>query len=211
MTYETVTAKKAAATHNWAAAAVFPQQKITGSVLADPCVLPHLSSSSDSRILSSTQPSQVSPMTDFRQVWHLHAYSGGTVRDSHPVFYSLAVLLPHPQALKWNIYLRIYDTRLWCNCQSNPVVSILILPTTYVFIYQADGRNNLDWLSERYFSVSLILSNIILSLLPFPFILIVRIPRNLTQRHNFLITQRAAEIGGMLFYYLFALNGFLSC
>ena len=68
--------------------------------------LPHLSSSSDLRILSSTQPSQVSPMTDFRQVWCLHAYSGGTVRDSHPVFYSLVVLLPHPQALKRNIYLR---------------------------------------------------------------------------------------------------------
>ena len=29
---------KTAATQNWAAAAVFPQQKITGSVLADPCV-----------------------------------------------------------------------------------------------------------------------------------------------------------------------------
>ena len=69
--------------------------------------LPRLSSSSDLRILSSTRPSQVSPMTDFRQVWRLHAYSGGTVRDSHPVFYSLAVLLPHPQALKRNIYLRI--------------------------------------------------------------------------------------------------------
>ena len=66
---------------------------------------PRLSSSSDLRILSSTQPSQVSPMTDFRQVWRLHAYSGGTVRDSHPVFYSPVGLLPHPQALKRNIYL----------------------------------------------------------------------------------------------------------
>ena len=46
-------------------------------------------------------------MTDFRQVWRLHAYSGGTVRDSHPVFYSPTVLLPHPQALKRNIYLPI--------------------------------------------------------------------------------------------------------
>ena len=46
-------------------------------------------------------------MTDFRQVWCLHAYSGGTVRDSHPVLYSLVALLPHPQALKRNIYLPI--------------------------------------------------------------------------------------------------------
>ena len=46
-------------------------------------------------------------MTDFHQVWCLHAYSGGTVRDSHPVFYSPTVLLPHPQALKRNIYLPI--------------------------------------------------------------------------------------------------------
>ena len=50
--------KNAASPINRDAAAVFPQQKITGSVLADPCVLPHLSSSSDLRILSSTQPSQ---------------------------------------------------------------------------------------------------------------------------------------------------------
>ena len=46
-------------------------------------------------------------MTDFRQVWRLHAYSGGTVRDSHPVFYSPVGLLPLPQALKRNIYLTI--------------------------------------------------------------------------------------------------------
>ena len=57
-------------------------------------------------------------MTDFRQVWCLHAYSGGTVRDSHPVFYSLVVLLPHPQALKRNIYLHGQYTRLGFKCQS---------------------------------------------------------------------------------------------
>ena len=74
--------------------------------------LPHLSSSSDLRILSSTQPSQISPMTDFRQVWCLHAYSGGTVRDSHPVFYSPVGLLPRPQALKRNIYLHGQYTRI---------------------------------------------------------------------------------------------------
>ena len=80
--------------------------------------LPHLSSSSDLRILSSTQPSQVSPMTDFRQVWCLHAYSGGTVRDSHPVFYSPVGLLPRPQALKRNIYLHGQYTRNGPKCQS---------------------------------------------------------------------------------------------
>jgi len=87
------------------AAAVFPQQKITGSVLADPCAFPHLSSSPDLRITSCTKPSRVAPMTDFRQMHILHAYSGGTVRDSHPVIYSPAGLSPHPQALKWNINL----------------------------------------------------------------------------------------------------------
>ena len=45
-------------------------------------------------------------MTGFRQMQNLHAYSGGTVRDLHPVIYSLVVLLPHPQALKRNIYFR---------------------------------------------------------------------------------------------------------
>ena len=89
-----------------AAAAVFPQQKSHRSVLADPCVFPHLSSSPDLRLNSSAWPSQISPMTGFHQMQNLHAYSGGTVRDSHPVSYSLAVLLPHPQALKRTIHLR---------------------------------------------------------------------------------------------------------
>ena len=57
-------------------------------------------------------------MTDFRQVWCLHAYSGGTVRDSHPVFYSPAGLLPLPQALKRNIYLHGQYTRLILKSQS---------------------------------------------------------------------------------------------
>ena len=57
-------------------------------------------------------------MTDFRQVWRLHAYSGGTVRDSHPVLYSPVGLLPRPQALKRNIYLHGQYTRLGFKCQS---------------------------------------------------------------------------------------------
>ena len=97
--------RKSCGTPERNAAAVFPQQKITGSVLADPCAFPHLSSSPDLRIVSCTKPSQVAPMTDFRQMHSLHAYSGGTVRDSHPVIYSPAGLLPLPQALKWNINL----------------------------------------------------------------------------------------------------------
>ena len=51
-------------------------------------------------------------MTGFHLMQNLHAYSGGTVRDSHPVFYSPAGLLPHPQALKRNIYLHGQYTRL---------------------------------------------------------------------------------------------------
>ena len=39
-------------------------------------------------------------MTGFRLAQSLHAYSGGTVRGSHPVIYSPAELLPLPQALK---------------------------------------------------------------------------------------------------------------
>jgi len=95
--------KKAAAAPR-AAAAVFPQQKNTDSVLADPCAFPHLSSSPDLRLSSSVRPSQIAPMTGFRLAQNLHAYSGGTVRDFHPVSYSPVELLPHPQALKRNIY-----------------------------------------------------------------------------------------------------------
>ena len=53
--------QKTAATPIRAAAAVFPQQKTTESVLADPGVFPHLSSSSDLRIISSVQPSRKIP------------------------------------------------------------------------------------------------------------------------------------------------------
>jgi hypothetical protein len=49
-------------------------------------------------------------MTGFRQMQNLHAYSGGTVRDSHPVSYSPVELLPRPQALKRNINLYPYYT-----------------------------------------------------------------------------------------------------
>ena len=66
-----------------------------------------LSSSPDLRIFSSVRPSRISPMTGFRLAQSLHAYSGGTVRDFHPVFYSPARLLPPPQALKGSIYFAL--------------------------------------------------------------------------------------------------------
>ena len=115
---QTVTAKKLQQPYTGPLQPFFRNKKPQAPYLQTLVFLPHLSSSSDLRILSSTQPSQVSPMTDFRQVWRLHAYSGGTVRDSHPVFYSLAVLLPHPQALKRNIYLHSQYTRLAPKSQS---------------------------------------------------------------------------------------------
>ena len=43
-------------------------------------------------------------MTGFRLAQNLHAYSGGTVRDLHPVFYSPTGLLPPPQALEQYIH-----------------------------------------------------------------------------------------------------------
>ena len=114
---QTVTAKKLQQPYTGPLQPFFRNKKPQVPYLQTLVFLPHLSSSSDLRILSSTQPSQVSPMTDFRQVWRLHAYSGGTVRDLHPVFYSLVVLLPHPQALKRNIYLHGQYTRIQCKCQ----------------------------------------------------------------------------------------------
>ena len=58
-------------------------------------------------------------MTGFRHAQNLLAYSGGTVRDSHPVFYSPAGLLPRPQALKRNINLRDKYTPLSHESQSS--------------------------------------------------------------------------------------------
>ena len=73
-------------------------------------------------------------MTDFRQVWRLHAYSGGTVRDSHPVFYSLAVLLPHPQALKRNIYLRGQYAQIQSKSQPQKEKTLIF-----------DTKRNINW------------------------------------------------------------------
>ena len=72
-------------------------------------------------------------MTDFRQVWRLHAYSGGTVRDSHPVFYSPVGLLPLPQALKRNIYLQQQYTRIHSKCQSKKGKIIIIETNRNIF------------------------------------------------------------------------------
>jgi hypothetical protein len=58
--------KAAAHPINRRAAAVFPQQKSTESVLADSRVFPHLSSSPDLRFFGFVRPSQVTPMTGFR-------------------------------------------------------------------------------------------------------------------------------------------------
>ena len=70
-------------------------------------------------------------MTDFRQVWCLHAYSGGTVRDSHPVFYSPTGLLPRPQALKRNIYFRgEYTPILWKSQSKNGIIAVKIVTRT---------------------------------------------------------------------------------
>ena len=67
-------------------------------------------------------------MTGFRQIENLHAYSGGTVRDSHPVFYSPTGLLPRPQALKRNIYLHGQYTRLACKSQSKKDIFEIYIP-----------------------------------------------------------------------------------
>jgi len=63
-------------------------------------VVIYLSSSPDLHIISSTWPSQFSPMTGFHLMWRLPAYSGGTVRELHTILYSPVELLPLPQALK---------------------------------------------------------------------------------------------------------------
>ena len=47
--------------------------------LRNPLQKHRISSSPDWRFTGTAQPSQVSPMTDFRQMQSLHAYSGGTV------------------------------------------------------------------------------------------------------------------------------------
>ena len=73
----------------------FSQQRPPESVLGrSRCGSHRLSSSPDLRIIGFAWPSQVSPMTDFRLMQSLHAYSGGTVRELHTILYSSAGLLP---------------------------------------------------------------------------------------------------------------------
>ena len=84
-----------------------------------PLCFPHLSSSPDLRIKSNhTAFSGQTQWPTFVKCDRLHAYSGGTVRDSHPVLYSPVGLLPHPQALKRNIYLRKHYIRFASKSQS---------------------------------------------------------------------------------------------
>ena len=115
---QTVTAKKLQQPHTGPLQPFFRNKKPQVPYLQTLVFLPHLSSSPDLWILSVVRPSQVSPMTGFRLAQHLPTYSGGTVRDSHPVIYSPAALLPHPQALKRNIYLHGQYTRLVPKSQS---------------------------------------------------------------------------------------------
>ena len=103
----------------------FRNKKSQNPYLQTHVFLPHLSSSSDLRIVSSHTAFSGFPNDRLSSSCRcLHAYSGGTVRDSHPVFYSPAGLLPRPQALKRNIYLRIYDTRSLYDCQSKKKKSV---------------------------------------------------------------------------------------
>ena len=99
-------------------------------------------------------------MTDFRQMHSLHAYSGGTVRDSHPVFYSPVGLLPRPQALKRNIYLLLayhfrkdlsitFEVRTCDLCQqiATPITD------TNAGTYEKKSINKTSSKSVLYFSV----------------------------------------------------------
>ena len=66
---QTVTAKKLQQPYKESLQPFFRNKKPQNPYLQILVFSPHLSSSSDLRILSSTQPSQISPMTDFRQMW----------------------------------------------------------------------------------------------------------------------------------------------
>ena len=90
---------------------IFRNKKSQAPYLQTLVFSPRLSSSPDLRIISFVRPSRISPMTGFRLAQNLLAHSGGTVRDLHPVIYSLVALLPQPQALKRNINfaVSIYD------------------------------------------------------------------------------------------------------
>jgi len=114
---QTVTAKKLQQPYTGPLQPFFRNKKPQAPYLQTLVFLPHLSRSPDLWIISIVRPSQISPMTGFRLAQHLPTYSGGTVRESHPVFYSPAALLPHPQALKRNIHLQGKYTRLRLECQ----------------------------------------------------------------------------------------------
>ncbi len=75
-----------------------------------------LSSSPDWRFTGTAQPSQVSPMTDFRPMQSLRVYSGGTVRDLHTIIYSPTDAVTAPGALK-RIFTCLYHTTLEEKCQ----------------------------------------------------------------------------------------------
>ena len=100
------------------AAAVFPQQKITGSVLADPCAFLHSSSSPDLRIVSSHIA--FSGFPNDRLSSNVGA-STHTVAVPSGILTRLSILLRGCYRIRRHlngIFTCVYDTRLLSNCQS---------------------------------------------------------------------------------------------
>lgn len=111
MAYWPAQKRKAAATPKGAAAAVFAQQYHLYPHTREHISPFHLSRSSDSHILNQhTAFSGSLPMTDFRPVCSLHAYSGGTVPDSDRIHYSPLSLyeFSSTQTYMWHIIHRLF-------------------------------------------------------------------------------------------------------
>lgn len=84
--------------------------------LQSPTVSAGFSRYPDLRFISTIRPSQKSPMAGFRRVWCLRAYSGGTVRDFHPIPYCPG--RPHGgPGTEPAIYFPAYHTTESAHCQ----------------------------------------------------------------------------------------------
>lgn len=95
---------------------IFLRKSSRRSVLAEPDRSADFSRYPDLRLTSTIRPSQISPMAGFRPVWCLHAYSGGTVRDFHPIPYPPGRLHGGP-GTETTIYFHHYHTTKSAHCQ----------------------------------------------------------------------------------------------
>ena len=116
-----------------AATAVYPWNKIISHPIREGCPIQAFQAG----LLTCASPVMHNlpdhSAVEFLLVHNLHAYSGGTVRDFHPVPYSPSVPVTGTAALEMLLTFRIYCIAAIISCQEEKVVGSFILMRDFSF------------------------------------------------------------------------------